>query len=163
MLTKAAARSRSLGQLLPLVAIAVGLLSNPPAQAQPMFQNVKLSPAFSPNPMEIQGISGGSTPANQVAGRSDTPTGSCVGFVTDQPGHTLVLTAFFNYLNLQVRSPHDTTLVIQGPGGTWCNDDFYGKNPGISGQWLPGTYKVWVGSYEKKQLHPYVIRLNKVQ
>jgi hypothetical protein len=59
-----------------------------------------------------------------------------------------------------VESPQDTTILISGPGGTWCNDDFEGKNPGIAGQWLAGTYKVWVGSYDKNNYHPYIIRIS---
>jgi hypothetical protein len=86
-----------------------------------------------------------------------------VGFVDEQPDHTIELTAFFNYLSLVVESPQDTTIVISGPGGTWCNDDFQGKNPGIAGQWLAGTYRVWVGSYDKNKYHPYVIKISEVQ
>ena len=101
--------------------------------------------------------------ASRVAGRQDTPTGPCVGFMDEAPDHTLVLTSFFNYLSLVVESPQDTTLVISGPGGTWCNDDFQGKNPGIAGQWQAGTYRVWVGSYDTNNYNPYLIRLSKVR
>jgi hypothetical protein len=77
--------------------------------------------------MTIRGISGGSVAANSVAGRKETPTGPCVGFVDEPPDHTINLTSFFNYLSLVVESPQDTTLVISGPGGSWCNDDFRAK------------------------------------
>lgn len=73
------------------------------------------------------------------------------------------LTQFFNYLSLQVQSTEDTTLIIRGPGGTWCNDDSAGKNPGIAGQWLSGSYEVWVGSYQRNTYHPYVIRISEVR
>ncbi len=134
-----------------------------PAQSQTIFENVTLRPKFSPDPMTIRGISGGSVAANSVGGRKETPTGPCVGFVDEPPDHTIKLTSFFNYLSLVVESPQDTTLVISGPGGTWCNDDFQGKNPGIAGQWKPGTYRVWVGSYDKNNYHPYIIRISEVQ
>lgn len=139
------------------------LVQAQPAQAQTIFENVTISPKFSPDPMIIRGISGGSVPANSVAGRKDTPTGPCVGFVDDQPDHTIELTSFFNYLSLIVESPQDTTIVITGPGGTWCNDDFQGKNPGVAGEWLPGTYRVYVGSYDKNSYHPYIIRMSETQ
>ena len=132
------------------------------AQSQTIFENVTVGPKFSPDPMTIRGISGGSVPASTVAARKDTPTGPCVGFVDDPPDHTIVLTAFFNYLSLVLESPQDTTLVISGPGGTWCNDDYQGKNPGIAGQWQAGSYRVWVGSYDKNNYHPYIIRMSKV-
>jgi hypothetical protein len=134
-----------------------------PAQGQTIFENVTLAPKFSPDPMVIRGISGGSVAANGVASRQETPTGPCVGFVDEPPDHTINLTTFFNYLSLQVESPDDTTLIISGSGGTWCNDDFQGKNPGVAGQWLAGTYRVWIGSYKKNNYHPYVIRISEVQ
>jgi hypothetical protein len=148
------------------VALASGLFIDGFAQAQPaqpIFENVRIGPKFSPDPMTIRGISGGSVPARSVAGRGQTPTGPCVGFVDQQPDHTIVLTTFFNYLSLQVQSPEDTTVVISGPGGSWCNDDFQDKNPGVAGQWLAGTYKVWVGSYDNSNYHPYVIRMSQVR
>lgn len=139
------------------------LAQSQPAHSQTIFENVTIRPRFSPDPMTIRGISGGSVPATTVAGRRETPTGPCVGFVDEPPDHTLVLTSFFNYLSLQVESPQDTTLVVSGPGGTWCNDDFQGKNPGIAGQWQPGTYRVWVGSYDKNNYHAYIIRMSEVR
>jgi hypothetical protein len=145
--------------------LITGLLSTS-VQAQPdrssqpsIFENITLSPQFSPDPTTIHGISGGSQPANAIAGRADTATGPCIGYIDQQPDHTIVLTHFFNYLSLQVQSPDDTTLVVRGPGGSWCNDDYEDSNPGIAGQWLSGTYQVWVGSYSPDSYHPYVIRI----
>ncbi|OLP19428.1 hypothetical protein BST81_06285 [Leptolyngbya sp. 'hensonii'] len=140
-------------------------LAASPAQAQvnqrSMFESITLTigPRLSPDPTELRGVGGGTVPAPEVAGRSETTNGPCVGFVGTKPSHTLILTSFLNYLSLQVQAPEDTTLVIKGPGGTWCNDDFRGKNPGIAGQWLPGTYQIWIGSYSKTNLHPYILRL----
>lgn len=128
-----------------------------------IFEDVTLSPSFDPDPATVRGISGGATAANELAGRAETATGPCNGFVDEAPDHTVVLTEFFSYLSLQVQSPEDTTLIIRGPGGTWCNDDFAGSNPGIAGQWLSGTYQVWVGSYAQDAYHPYVIRLTETR
>jgi hypothetical protein len=136
---------------------------NLPAQAQTLpntiFENLTLSPGFSPDPATVRGISGGDRGASEVATRSETATGACTGFVDSQPDHTIVLSDVFNFLNLQVESPEDTTLIVRGPGGTWCNDDYTGKNPGIAGQWLSGTYQIWVGSYRQNEYSPYVIRM----
>ncbi len=134
-----------------------------PAKAQRIFENVTIGAKFSPDPMIVRGISGGSIAAAGVASQKETPTGPCVGFVDEPPDHTINLTSFLNYLSLQVESPEDTTLVISGPGGTWCNDDLQGKNPGVAGQWLAGTYRVWVGSYKQNNYHPYIIRISEVQ
>ncbi len=134
-----------------------------PASAATIFENVTLSPAFTPAPATVRGISGGEVPANELAGRAETITGACAGFIDQQPDHRMVLTQFFNYLSLQIQSTENTTLVIRGPGGTWCNDDYSGKNPGMSGQWLSGTYEIWIGSFEQNTYHPYVIEMTEQQ
>ncbi|MBH8572295.1 hypothetical protein I8752_04460 [Nostocaceae cyanobacterium CENA369] len=132
-------------------------------ETPPIFGDVTIDRQFSPDPLVVRGMSGGSVPENQIAGRTETPTGPCTGFVDEAPDHTLVLSSKFDYLKLQVQSPQDTTITIKGPGGTWCNDDFDGKNPGIIGEWLPGKYQIWVGSYEKGKYFPYTLQITEVK
>jgi hypothetical protein len=132
-------------------------------EAPPIFGDITINHKFSPDPLTVRGMSGGSVPASTVGGRSKTPTGTCTGFVDETADHTLKLTSKFNYLKLQVESPADTTIMIKGPGGTWCNDDFDGKNPGIVGEWLKGTYQIWVGSYEKGKYLPYTLKITEVK
>ena len=121
---------------------SIGLETYNPVQAQPasppIFENVSIGSNFSPNPLIVRGIGGGSVPAEKVAGRAETANGPCVGFVDAQADHTLVLKDFFKYLSLQLQSPEDTTIIVRGPGGSWCNDDSQGKNAGITGEWLAG-------------------------
>ncbi len=134
--------------------------SNPINQsASTIFEDVTLAPAFNPDPAVVRGISGGTLAASDLTGRAETATGPCSGFIDQQPDHRMVLTQFFNFLSLQIQSNEDTTLVIRGPGGTWCNNDYSGQNPGIAGQWLSGTYEIWVGSHSNNAFHPYVIRM----
>ena len=147
-----------------------GVLLNLPTQAQPlqykttpMFENVKLSPDFVPDPLRVRGLSGGPISAQNTAGREETPTGACTGFVDEKPDHKIVLTEFFKYLSLRVQSSEDTVLVVRGPGGSWCNDDYQDMNPAIVGQWLSGTYEIWVGSYEPDSYHPYVLEITHQQ
>ncbi|MGB3405288.1 MAG: hypothetical protein WBA77_21570 [Microcoleaceae cyanobacterium] len=125
----------------------------------PIFENITLSPNFTPDPLTVRGLSGGSVLAEKTTGRAKTPTGLCIGFIDEQPDHTLVLRDFFNYLSLRVKSNADTILVIKGPGGSWCSDNNEGINPGITGQWLSGTYQIWVGSYQSDGYHPYIINI----
>ena len=159
-------RKRRKGVLVLALAIAVFiLLNNVLAIAQeknstPIFEDVTLSPDFAPDPMTIRGISGGFVVAKETAGREETVTGPCIGFIDEKPDHKLVLRTFFEYLSIQVKSNEDTTLIVRGPGGTWCNDDYEGKNPGIVGQWLSGNYEIWVGSYERHKYSPYIIRIS---
>jgi hypothetical protein len=153
------------------IATLVGLLGfgvwcEMPAQAQleqsaprTIFENVTLSPHFLPDPTIVHGISGGPQLASEISRRPETATGACVGYVDGTPDHVMVLTEFFDYLRLQVQSPEDTTMVVRGPGGSWCNDDYDGNNPGIAGQWLSGTYHIWVGSPESDRYNPYIIRI----
>jgi len=129
----------------------------------PIFPGVTIDPQFRPDPQIIPGISGGMQLAREIAGRRDTEIGPCMGFVDRHPNHTLLITSPLNYLRIQVISPADTTLVISGPGGTWCNDDYEGKNAGIAGQWLPGTYSIWVGSYRKDRYAPYKILFSEIE
>jgi hypothetical protein len=129
----------------------------------PIFKNISLNSTFTPDPFVTRGISGGSFPGSQIAKKSITPTGPCTGFVDEAPSHTLELTSKFAYLKLLVESPSDTTMIITGPGGTWCNDDFDGKNPGIVGEWLKGTYKIWIGSYSQGKYLPYTLKITEVK
>ncbi|HLO84128.1 MAG TPA: hypothetical protein VK203_03805 [Nostocaceae cyanobacterium] len=133
------------------------------AEATPIFGDVTINRKFSPDPLTVKGMSGGSIPANEVGVKGETPTGRCNGFVDAKPDHTLVLESKFDYLKVQVESPADTTIIIKGPGGTWCNDDFKGKNPGIVGEWLKGKYEIWVGSYEKGKYLPYTLKITEIK
>lgn len=130
-----------------------------PSSETTIFENVTLSPSFAA-PATVRGISGGAIPASELLGRSETETGACTGFIDQQPDHRMTLTQFFNFLSLEIQSTDDTSLVIRGPGGTWCNDDFSGKNPGMAGQWLSGTYEIWIGSPRQDAYFPYVIRFS---
>jgi len=132
-------------------------------QPPPIFGDITIGPKFAPDPFTVRGMSGGSLPGKQVAKRAETPTGPCTGFVDEAPGHTLVLTSKFDYLKLLVQSPADTTLIISGPGGTWCNDEFEGQNPGMVGEWLPGTYRIWVGSYQQGKYLPYTLQITEAK
>lgn len=129
------------------------------AQAPPNLDNITIGPRFSPNPLEVRGQAGGTSPARDLVGLSETPTGPCAGFASTSPNHTLVLTSFFSSLSLQVQASEDTALAIKGPGGVWCNDDYQGHNPGVAGQWLPGTYRIWVTAHDRNRRPGYVLRI----
>ncbi|MFN3362218.1 MAG: hypothetical protein ACK421_12465 [Pseudanabaenaceae cyanobacterium] len=123
-----------------------------------LFENATIVPGKTP--LTLRGISGGTTETQTLSQRASTETGECIGFIDSDPDHTLTLTAQFNYLRLSVQSPGDTVLLVKGPGGTWCNDDSTDRNPRIEGQWLPGTYQIWVGSYTKDTSYPYLLEIS---
>lgn len=153
---------------LSLMIVSLGVISAPPAastaqETPPIFGDISISHKFSPDPLTVRGMSGGSVAGNKISGRVDTSTGPCNGFVDEAPDHTVKLTSKFDYLKLQIQAPQDTTIIVKGPGGTWCNDDLDGKNPGIVGEWLPGNYQVWIGSYEEGKYFPYTLQITEVK
>ncbi len=126
--------------------------------AQEIVQNITLDGQINPNPMTIDGMSGGSIQAIEVVKTQETTTGYCNGLVNRQPNHILILKTFFEFLKIEVESSTDTTILVAGPGGVWCNDDYNNDNPALEGQWQPGKYKIWVGSYEETP-NSYRIRI----
>jgi len=107
------------------------------------FGTVTLNPGFMPDPHREQGTSGGGVNAS-------TLNPSCAGWVAQTPDHLFVASANFANLRVMAHSDADITLVVQKPDGTYlCNDDSEGLNPLVSGPFPPGTYKIWVGSYEQ--------------
>jgi len=124
-----------------------------------MFEDIAIAPSFTPKVIELRGISGGEVETQKTSGRKSTETGPCIGFIDTTPDHKITLTKPFRYLKLQVKSSGDTILLVRGPGGSWCSDDVSDRNPEIAGDWLEGTYEVWVGSYEKDASFPYLLQV----
>jgi hypothetical protein len=124
-----------------------------PVSAQLTF--ITLAAGFTPNPTVLAGNGGGDRPAREVVNTQRTPTGPCLGYVSTQPHEEVTLRDRFSNLEMRVESNLDTTLIIKGPGGVWCNDDSQGKNPAITGEWLPGDYQVWVGAYRAQDAPVY--------
>ncbi|MCS6960810.1 MAG: hypothetical protein RMK91_12275 [Pseudanabaenaceae cyanobacterium SKYGB_i_bin29] len=150
-----------------LKALCLSLLLSIPVFAQTLpspkstiklFENATIAPGKTP--ITLRGISGGSKETQELSRTPKTETGECIGFVDSNPDHEITLTAQLNYLRLSVKSPGDTILLIKGPGGTWCNDDSTDRNPRIEGQWLAGTYQIWVGSYSKDTSYPYLLEIS---
>ncbi|MEM8721983.1 MAG: hypothetical protein AAGE84_22260 [Cyanobacteria bacterium P01_G01_bin.39] len=121
---------------------------------------ISINPQGMTQSLAIQGTSGGSIVAQEVAQTKNTATGFCNGYVNSQPNHLLNIESFAPYLRLEIASDADTTIIIKGPGGVWCNDDSDDANPMIEGQWQSGLYQVWVGSYQVNSSHDYQIRIN---
>ena len=122
-----------------------------------MAQSLTLGTGFSPNPATLEGTGGGDRSAADVVDTANSPTGPCLGYLSTTPHAEVVLETNFSNLEMRVESDLDTTLVVSGPGGVWCNDDSGSKNPAIAGAWLPGTYQVWVGAYRAAQTPDYTL------
>ena len=59
------------------------------------------------------------------------------------------------------KSDVDITLVVHRPDGTFlCNDDSEGFNPMVEGNFSPGRYRVWIGSYAQGENGSYRLGLS---
>jgi hypothetical protein len=135
------------------------ITANKKASFVKMFEDIAISPSFGSKEIELRGISGGTVETQKTSGRKSTETGACIGFIDKVADHKITLTKPFRYLKLQVKSSGDTIMLVRGPGGSWCSDDVSDRNPVISGDWLAGTYEVWIGSYEENNSFPYLLQI----
>lgn len=128
-----------------------------PATQGANFGTITLAPGFVPDPAEFSGSSGGPVDASTWAP-------SCVGFVSAQPDHVLVLSAPARELAWMVRSADDVTLVVELPTGELlCNDDYEDQDPLVVTENLPaGTYRIWVGSFAAGANHPYTLGISEL-
>ena len=165
MSTKLISRAIKLSFVFLSLTTASGINTTVVAQeaSRPIFGDVIVERPLSKDPLTVRGMSGGSIPAKKISGRADTPTGACTGYMDKEPDHILRLKNKFDYMKMLIESPEDTTLIIKGPGGIWCNDEFEEKNPGIVGEWLPGEYELWVGSYNKDNIFPYTVKITELK
>lgn len=108
------------------------------AAAQSSPGRFVLGPGFSPDPQTGQGETGGDTDASRFGPQ-------CRGWIAGVPDHTLRVTAALD-LQLAVDSTVDSTLVVVGPGGVFCDDDSNGQlDARIGARLTPGDYAVYVG------------------
>ena len=101
----------------------------------------------------MQGRAGGGADARNLQEQG------CLGFTHSDPDHIVTLTDRLE-LELSVQSSVDTTLVVHGPHGWMCNDDFYDVYPALEGSFPPGTYRVWVGTYERLDSDDYLLTVS---
>lgn len=149
--------------ILIFVSIFFNFVSVPLIQAQDKVKDITIDRESTPDPLVIAGVSSGSLAATEVLETEATNTGYCDGFIDRQPNHTLILNSFFDFLRVEVESTADTTIMIKGPGGIWCNDDTNNANPVIEGQWQPGSYKIWIGSYQVDTANDYLIKITGIK
>ncbi len=115
-----------------------------------------LSPGSLPNWHEFSGWGGGEHDASR---HGASETGPCRGWVSGDPSHVFTFTGEFSQLIMRVSSNADTTLLVEGPRGTLCNDDSFGLDPSIGGTWPAGTYNVYVGSFDYGAAPQYTLSL----
>ncbi|MGP1275193.1 MAG: peptidase [Caulobacterales bacterium] len=118
---------------------------------QPNYGTTTLNAGFSPDPIVVQLQSGGSVDASSTLG------GNCRGYITNAPDYSVTYNAGSVFpFRIGVASDRDTTLVVNGPDGSWyCDDDGgEGLNPLLHfGSPMSGRYDVWVGTYGSTSNH----------
>jgi hypothetical protein len=123
--------------------------------ADPNFGTLNLASGFTPDPQVVAVRSGGQINAATISR-------SCQGFISNVPDVRLNYTAGALPLIISVAADADTTLVVNGPDGSWyCDDDggVNGMNPMVRFN-APGSgqYDIWIGTYGNASLQP--ARLN---
>jgi hypothetical protein len=137
------------------IVVVLGLVPATALAQRSNFGTVRLTSGFTPDPHAVAGVSGG---AQNGAGRFP----GCNGWISRTPDHIFVATSAFAFLRIFAESSADTTIIVQGPGGTRCNDDTYGLNPSVEGAFRAGTYRVWIGSYQEGENSRYQLKLTEL-
>lgn len=112
-----------------------------------------------PRALRVQGVAGYDEPSMAAFGDA------CIaGQVPRQPQHTFRVASTTDISFLVRGGDDDLSLVITGPGGPYCNDDYDGLDPGFRLELEPGEYAVYVGTYGDQPIDPtpdYTLNIRK--
>ena len=116
--------------------------ASPDLSGTPVYGSVKLASGFTPDPHEVTILPGGTIDVSHLAA-------SCVGYVGREPDYQVEYDAGSLSLSFRVDGPIDTSLVVNGPNGSWmCDDDSGGNLDPLVTVLEPrsGRYDIWVGT-----------------
>lgn len=101
---------------------------------------LQIQPNITSEALVLNGISGGTVASN-------------CGNIANAPNQIIQLTQPLPYLRLTVDSPGQPTLLIDGPGGSFCvlSDNYSGSKPELTGYFMPGEYTLHVGELSQSQ------------
>lgn len=119
----------------PVAAQNAGLTAN--------YGEISLRSGFTPDPYRVQVTAGGSVNGGALPG-------SCTGMISEATDFEVSYSAGSLPLVFRTLSSSDTTLIINGPDGSWsCDDDSYGDGDAEVRFNRPqsGTYDVWIGTF----------------
>jgi len=142
----------------------------PDYSLSPAFGSVSLRSGFTPDPYVVELLVGGEVSASSaLSGYNIGQAGDrrCRGNIAEAPDFRLQYEAGnFLPLILRVDADFDTTLVVNGPDGTWyCDDD---SGPGVQAalQWdnpRSGQYDIWVGAFSSsRNYEPAVLEISEL-
>lgn len=124
----------------------------------PAYGTVNLSGGFTPDPYIINLQAGGNISARNISS-------SCAGFIADAPDVRLQFSAGSLPLIISTNASADTTLVINGPDGSWYCDDDGGQGFNASLHFSnprSGQYDIWVGTYSSGSLQAAQLHISEL-
>jgi hypothetical protein len=127
-----------------LATLSLALLGSYPA----LSQGIAIAPRFQPDPMVLQGTSGG------------TQASPNCGQLPAAPNHIIQLNSDFPYLRFSLQGRGQPTLMIRLPNGsTSCvSADRATGTINAPGYWEQGSYQLYVGDRTGEQ-HPYTLSI----
>lgn len=128
--------------------------------ADPTYGEFHLEPGFDPDPALLSVLAGGSVDA-------ESKFENCQGYISASPDVRLFWdgqSASGLTIKISVMSNADTTLVVNGPDGSWYCDDDSGEdsNPSIELAPTAGRYEIWIGTYSEGELKKAVLGISEV-
>ncbi|MCC5995569.1 MAG: hypothetical protein JJU18_04260 [Oceanicaulis sp.] len=147
-----------------------GALTQPDFTLQPTYGTVSLRSGFTPDPHVVDIAAGGEVQARRaLEGYTIGHAGDrrCRGHIHEAPDLRLRFEAGRTLpLIIRANAEFDTTLVVNGPDGTWyCDDD---SGPGVQAElhWdnpQSGQYDIWVGAFTSaRNFDPAVIEISEL-
>jgi hypothetical protein len=113
-------------------------LVTPPSALYPTYGSASVGPSY-----------GRTTLSGNVWGTREAATAfdsSCAGWVAEQPDFDLYVDISDEvWVTVTGAVGSDLTLVVDGPGGRFCDDNTSGLNPSVNAFMTAGTYHVWIG------------------
>ncbi len=107
------------------------------------------------DPIVATGVGGGSVDASYLGA---TDGGHCFGFAGERPDHIVTVTERIEQAELLVSSAGPTSLIVHGPHGWLCaGGEAADEGPALGTTLVPGTYRVWIGSWEPGQQPQYAL------
>lgn len=127
-----------------------------PAPSEATYGTSRLRPGFMPDPQRFAGRAFGRIPAEQLGG-------GCQGWIAAQPDFVFYLDGAFPFVRIDTAARGDTTLVVRGPGGVFCDDDSAGgQNARITGAQWGGRYEVFVGTFQRGAVADYQLEISEI-
>ncbi|MBN1967546.1 MAG: hypothetical protein JW910_23020 [Anaerolineae bacterium] len=133
------------------------------------YGSANLTSGFTPDPYTVRITSGGPVDVYDELG-DVCEYGNARGYVNSAPDFSVNYTAgSFDTLRFTFVADDgsDTTMVINGPTGTWLCDDDGADEPPLQPEIVfqnpaSGRYDVWIGSYSEGRFYPGTLSISEL-